>query len=238
MNMKKIIGLAVAVCVAVGVAVGVVWYMGVGGFGMAGKKQVSAFSKYPFSADITVFTKTAAVHNLDPDEEPGSTPETSVTYHGKMYAGHNALRTDIQMEPGVLATVIIRYDKGVAWILMPSHRYVQAPIQERTDLLSMLRSRSSNIQKKDMGPEQVGSYACEKYQVKATEKGQQESGWIWVAKAKNLKGFIVKAEDARTKEQIVLSNIQMAAPKPAVFEIPAGYKKLSKTPSAPQAGDD
>lgn len=230
MGKKKIIGLAVAVCVAIGVGYGLYRTMRHGGIGagmLTNGEQVSAFSKHPFSADISVVTKTAAVHNVHPGMTPGSNPEKPITYQGMMYAGPGAVRTDIQMEPGVTATVIIRYDKGVAWILMPSRHYIQAPIQERTDLLSMLRSRNADIQKKDLGPEQVGAYACEKYRIDASEKGRHESGWIWVAKQRSLKGFIVKAEDEKSQERIVFSNIQLVAPKPAVFDIPQGYTKLS-----------
>lgn len=236
MATKKIIGLAVAVCVAAGLAWGVVWMVRGGHLpGMAPRHRVSAFSNHPFSANITIVTKTASVHNLQPGQSPNAIPETPVTYHGKMYADRKALRTDIDMEPGLTASVIIRYDKGVAWVLMPSHRYIQTPIQERTDLLSMLRDGRAHIQKDDLGAESVGAYPCEKYHVVATEKGQRETGLIWVAKQRSLKGFIVKAQDERTQERITFSDIQMAAPKPAVFEIPAGYQKLSTTPQTQQA---
>lgn len=177
--------------------------------------QVSAFSDQPFTADMTIKGHMS-------------------TYHGRMYAGRHALRTDMQMKHGKTASVILRYDKGFAWILMPGNHYIQSAINEQTDLLSAMRDTNAKVKKQDLGPEKVGAYPCEKYKVDVTSRGRQQSGWIWVAKAKKLGGFIVKAEDAKTKESVLLSNIQLGEPTPSLFDLPAGYHKLAEPPPAPK----
>lgn len=241
MDTKRKLTLAVGGCVAVVVALAVVWTIrrNQSGAGLlAGGRQVSAFSKQPFSANMTISTQTANVHDVHPGKSPSSTAATPLTYHGKMYAGPAALRTDIEMKPQGTASVIVRYDKGVAWILTPNRHYIETPIEERTDLLSALRDTNAKIQKQDLGPEQVGAYPCEKYHVQVTEKGQPESGWIWVAKSKDLNGFIVKVEDEASKETVVFSEIHLAAPQSAVFDIPPGYQKLTKSQALPGDDDD
>lgn len=189
--------------------------------------HVSAYSDKPFTADITISTSSAKFHGAQPHHAAASAHEATVAYHGKIYAERDALRTDMAMGHGVTASVIVRYDKGISWILMPGQHYIESPIEEQTDLLSAMRDTNSNVRKQDLGPEKVGSYACEKYKVDVTSRGHAQSGWIWVATAENLKGFIVKAEDARSKQTVVLSNIQIGAPAAAMFDLPAGYHKLA-----------
>jgi hypothetical protein len=235
--MKKKMGIVVAAIVVIAVAVAVVWIeRRGGGSGMlAGNRQVSAFSKQPFTADMTINSRTPKFHQ-SPGGMPGTAPAVvKKTYHGKMYAGPAALRTDVEMGPGRTAAVIVRYDKGFSWILMPGKRYLQVPIHERSDLLSALRDKNAHVQKQDLGTETIGAYPCEKYHVQATEKGRPESGWIWVAKAENLHGFIVKAEDEKSKESVVFSDISLTAPNPSVFDLPAGYHELTQAPPAPPA---
>jgi hypothetical protein len=222
-------GIAVAFVVVVGVAAAVVGTEFRGhGAAVADHQPISDFSKLPFTADMTIVTKIPEGHHFQPKSQAGKTPTvTTIVYHGKMYAGPHALRTDIQMQRGMTASVIIRYDKGVTWILTPHQGYIQTPIEERTDLLTALRDPNAHVRKEDLGPAQVGSYACEKYQVQVTENSKPESGWIWVARQKDLHGFIVKAENGKTKDSVVFSNISLVPPKPSVFDLPPGYKELT-----------
>jgi hypothetical protein len=176
------------------------------------RHRVSPFSDHPFSANITITGK-------------------SVSYHGKMYAGRDALRTDMAMGHGMTASVIVRYDKGVSWTLMPGKHYIETPIDERDDLLNALHDTNANVKKQDLGPEKVGSYPCEKYKIEVTSRGHTQSGWIWVAKAKNLDGFIVKTQGAGSKESISLSEIQLSTPPASLFDLPPGYHKLTPAPA-------
>lgn len=173
------------------------------------KSRVSPFGRKPFTADLTIVGKQG-------------------TYHGKMYAGSNALRTDVRLSSGVTTSIIVRYDKRIEWILIPGRRYIVAPIETSGDLLSALRDKSARVEKQDLGRENVGAYACEKYRVKVSGKGRKESGWIWVARGQGMKGFIVKARDRKSGESVELSHIQLSAPNPSLFNLPAGYHQLRK----------
>ena len=179
----------------------------------AAEYHVSPFSDSPFSADITIAGKGA-------------------TYHGKMFASATALRTDVDTGPGMTASVIARYDKGVTWILTPGAHYIQMPIEKRTDLVSELREPGARIEKKDAGPAQIGAYACRKFRVKATVNGRTQTGWIWVARAKDLHGFIVQATDDASGETISFSNIRLGMPAASVFDLPPGAQRLTPSQGA------
>lgn len=212
-----VIGLEFAILVAVGI-----WAYHrnrvVGNFPAAADaparpSPVSPFGNQPFSADVKITGKLA-------------------TFHGRMYAGHDALRMDVEMGRGAVASVITRYDKGIDWILMPHRHYIQVPIRRHSDLLSAMHDPRAKVREKDLGPETVGSYACEKYEVQVTSRGHSYSGWIWVAKEKRLDRFIVKAQDARSKESISLSHIHLVEPPADIFELPAGYHELKSSAKA------
>lgn len=174
----------------------------------------SAFSREPFTADMTIIGRQG-------------------TYHGKMYAGTDAMRTDVRLSSGVVASVIVRYDRGVEWILVPGRQYIEAPIDRSNDLLGALRDKDARVRKRDLGPERVGAYPCEKYRVVVSDRGRKRSGWIWVARAKAMNGFVVKAEDQSTGKSVVLSNVRFGSPGPSVFDLPAGYHLLTKPSKTP-----
>jgi hypothetical protein len=177
------------------------------GWPAAAEHHVSPFSDSPFSAGITITGK-------------------GTTYHGKMYASATALRTDVDTGPGMTASVIVRYDKGITWILSPDAHYIQTPIEKRTDLVSALRDPDARIEKKDAGTAQIGAYSCRKYRVTATMNGRTQTGWIWVAQAKDLHGFIVQATDDASGETISFSNIRLGAPAASLFDLPPGAQQL------------
>lgn len=182
----------------------------------ATQAQESAFSRKPFSADITIVGKQG-------------------TYHGKIYAEPGALRTDVRLSNGTDASVIERYDKGVEWILTPGRHYFVAPIKKSDDLLSALRDRAARVTRQDLGPARVGAYPCEEYRVEVTVKRRKLSGWIWVARARSMDGFIVKAKDQTSGESVELSNIRLEHPNPALFNLPAGYSRLTKPSARPKS---
>ncbi|HVB97896.1 MAG TPA: hypothetical protein VNJ12_01000 [Candidatus Dormibacteraeota bacterium] len=171
------------------------------------ESKPSAFSREPFTADMTILGRQGK-------------------YHGTMYAGRNALRTDVRLTNGATASVIVRYDKGVEWILVPGRHYIEAPIDKSADLLSSLRDKAAHVEKRDLGPEKVGAYPCEKYRVKVSVRGHELSGWIWVSRARAMHGFVVKAQDQVSGDGVELSHIQLKAPHPSLFDLPAGYRPL------------
>lgn len=208
-----------AACAAV-----VVWLAGPGTYGARQTRKASThravrskgpeFNQRPFTANITITGK-------------------SDIYHGKIYAEADAMRTDVRLSSGADASIIERFDKGVEWILTPGKHYVVAPISEREDLIGALRDASARVKKQDLGSERVGEYSCEEYRVEVFVRRHKISGWIWVARAPAMDEFIVKAKDGASGESVELSNIRFQSPDSALFDLPAGYRQLTKPSKHP-----
>ncbi|MDE3136961.1 MAG: DUF4412 domain-containing protein [Acidobacteriota bacterium] len=169
------------------------------------------FVRKPFTADMVV---TSARQN-------------GQTLHGRMYAGNQAMRMDLEMEPGMDTSTIVRFDKKVVWMLMPGEqRYMEMPITPRAGMMATLHNSGVKYELRDLGAVKVGSYSCEKYRVHWTDQGQNGSGFVWVASTGTVKGFIVRAEDEKTGATNEYHNIQPGEPSASLFDLPAGYEKM------------
>lgn len=169
------------------------------------------FVRKPFTADMVM---TSAKQN-------------GRTIHGKMYAAEQAMRMDLEAEPGMETSTIVRFDKKVVWVLMPGeHRYMEMPITPRAGMMATLHASGTKYELQDLGAEKVGSYACEKYRAQWTDHGQSGSGFVWVATAGGVKGFIVRAEDEKSGATNEYRNIRPGEPPASLFEVPAGYEKM------------
>jgi hypothetical protein len=177
------------------------------------------FVRKPFTADMVM---TSAKQN-------------GLTIHGKMYAAEQAMRMDLEALPGMETSTIVRFDKKVVWVLMPGEqRYMEMPITPSAGMMATLHASGTKYELRDLGGEKVGSYACEKYRAQWTDHGQSGSGFVWVAKDGDVKGFIVRAEDEKSGATNEYRNIHPGEPPPSLFEVPAGYEKMEMPrPGAP-----
>jgi hypothetical protein len=169
------------------------------------------FVRKPFTADMVVT----------------SAKQSGQTLHGKMYAGNEAMRMDLSMEPGMETSTIVRFDKKVVWMLVPGEqRYMEMPIATRPGMMTALHNTSAKYELQDLGAEKAGSYPCEKYRVHWTDNAQKGSGYVWVASSGDVKGFIVRAEDEKSGATNEYHNIRPGEPPASLFELPAGYEKM------------
>ena len=148
------------------------------------------------------------------------------TQQGKVYAGDNAYRSEMNMGPGMTMATIVRYDKKVVWMLMPGNRYMEMPLGERAGTAAALRDKSAKFETQDLGPEKVGPYDCEKYRVHTTTSNYETTSLVWVGKSGDAKGFVVKIQDEKSGMTIEYSNIKPGQPDRSIFEIPPGYQKM------------
>jgi hypothetical protein len=166
-----------------------------------------------------------------------SARQNGQTFHGKMYAGNEAMRMDLAMEPGMETSTIVRFDKKVVWMLVPGEqRYMEMPITQHAGMMTALHNSGVKYELRDLGAEKVGTYACEKYRVHWSDNGQNGSGFVWVASSGNVKGFIVRAEDGKTGATNEYHNIQPGEPSASLFELPAGYEKMEMPATGPTPG--
>jgi hypothetical protein len=169
------------------------------------------FNRKPYTADMTFTTGR----------------NKNQVHHGKIYAGTQAVRMDMEIQPGMKSTMIIRYDKRVVWMLMPGQsRYMEMPINPRVGLLGALRDSDAKVEREDLGAEMVGDYNCEKYRIHSVSQGHEYDGVVWVGKGGPADGFLVKTQDAKSGATSEFSNIQPGEPPASDFQVPAGYEKF------------
>jgi hypothetical protein len=145
------------------------------------------------------------------------------TTTGKVYAIENAMRSEAE-DKGKKSISIIRFDRKVMWVLMPDQKmYLEMPWGDPAEWAAAVKG--AQAQRESLGPEQVGAFHCEKSRVTATYKGITGTYLEWAAK--ELDGFVVKRQDEKGSWSTEYKNVQLGAQDPSLFELPAGYQKMS-----------
>jgi len=151
-----------------------------------------------------------------------------VNMQGMVYFSHGKTRNEMEMG-GAKSIMIIRKDKKVAWTLMPDQNmYMETSLNEKggkeEDLTDM------DVEQSVVGEETVNGVKATKYKMIAKRKdGTKLGGFTWVTK----EGIMVKADmiakDSKTKTRIKieLKDLKIGKQNPSLFEIPAGYNKIS-----------
>jgi len=185
------------------------WRVAIIGAVLFGGRGVSAqlFSK-PFSADQVTTTR-------------------EKTKTAKVYATETAMRAE-GVEDGKKYVTILRYDRKVMWSLMPDDKmYFEMPIPAGAQVAAGMKEMMKGVQVKHepLGSEQVGGYHCDKSRMTVTWQGVTGTTIEWAAK--ELNGFVVKKQDVESGEITEYKNIRLGPQDPSLFELPAGYKKMS-----------
>jgi hypothetical protein len=185
------------------------WRVAIIGAVLFAGRGVSAqlFSK-PFSADQVV-------------------TKDGKTTTAKVYATLTAMRTE-GVQDGKKYITILLYDRKVLWSLMPDEKmYFEMPIPAGAQVAAGMKEMMKGVQVKQesLGSEQVGGYHCDKTRSTVTWQGVTDTTIEWAAK--ELNGFVVKKQDETTGELTEYKNIRLGPQDPSLFELPAGYKKMS-----------
>jgi len=145
------------------------------------------------------------------------------TTTGKVYAIENAMRSEAE-DKGKKSISIIRFDRKVMWVLMPDQKmYLEMPWGDPAEWAAT--TKGAQVLRESLGAEQVGAFHCDKTRVTATYQGMTSVYTEWVAR--ELDGFVVKRQDEKGSWSTEYKNVQLGAPDPSLFEIPAGYQKMS-----------
>jgi hypothetical protein len=123
---------------------------------------------------------------------------------------------------------IMRHDKKVMWMLMPedkSYMEMKIPKEGRPGDMSAYDIKQTNI-----GPETVNGIKTTKSKIIMTgPKGVKLGGFYWTTR----EGIVVKVDaiaiDKKSKARIKqeLKNLKVGKLNPSVFDIPAGYTRMS-----------
>ena len=155
------------------------------------------------------------------------TETSSGTHKSHTYAKGIKQRMEVN-EEGQKAINIMRGDKKVMWMLMPNEKmYMEMPLNtQKEDMASKLNDPDIKVEKKFLADENVDGHPSKKYHVTMTRNGKKESsGFMW--EATDLNNFPVKWQDEDKKTTVTWKNIKLGDVPDSMFEIPAGYKKMS-----------
>jgi Domain of unknown function (DUF4412) len=122
------------------------------------------------------------------------------------------------------AITISRMDKKVVWILMPGQNmYMEQPIN--TQMAASTQERvDGEIERTAEGDEMIDGKNTTKYRVTFETQGKRESVFQWIDEAGH---FPVKTAAINGSWSTEFKNISSGSQDQGLFEIPAGYSKMS-----------
>ena len=141
----------------------------------------------------------------------------------KIYVSGDKERQDASMGGGVVTT-IIRRDKGVAWLLIPSKKQYQEVTLDATEFAS-IQHRFSELKKRLVGKEQLDGQQTLKNTY--SDASGREVALSWATN----NGVVVKSEifedtlNGKPKATISLKNLQFGQQEQSLFDIPSDYSK-------------
>ncbi len=163
---------------------------------------------------------------------------------GRIMRSTGKERREMTVE-GELEIVIIRLDRNLVWSLAPDDKlYVESSLD---DVLGRTpdaagKTREPQLTLTALGSEQVAGMHASKKKVSGKEAdGSAVEGVVWVSDD----GIVLRAESALVDDdgkhhslRMELKNVRIGPQSPALFEIPAGYKRVThgKTGSLAPAG--
>jgi hypothetical protein len=153
------------------------------------------------------------------------TAEVAIT--GKVYAARNKERREYAQQ-GQNMAMIMRADKKLVWMLMPEEKmYMELDLskQGRSDDLSGWK-----IEQTVIGPETIDGIKTTKSKIVMTgPKGQKLAGFWWLTKDDIIVKMDAIAMDKGRKDRFKIENknIKIGKQDPKLFEIPAGYSKMT-----------
>ena len=147
-------------------------------------------------------------------------------FTGKIYVAKEKTRMEMPQ-----AITITRVDKNVVWILMPEQRYMEQPLKPENIAVSTDKM-PGEVERKRLGKEVVDGKKTEKYRIVYTVGNKREAIFQWVDTDS---GFPIKTASEDGSWTTEYKNLKIGKQPDALFEIPAGYQKMSfGIPSIPE----
>jgi hypothetical protein len=148
---------------------------------------------------------------------------------GRLWRTPTALRQDV-VEGGRTQTIIVRLDRGVAWIVVPDQRMVVETDLAGLDVPVEVLIGSRPVKSAIVGRETIDGQRTSKYHVEgATPKGGQFDGFVWATQD----GVVMKidgegqGQGGRGRLAVSFTNVRVAPQDANLFEPPAGYFRMA-----------
>ncbi len=142
------------------------------------------------------------------------------SYKGKMYYNSKSVR--MEFDQGVS---IARFDKNVAWVLLPEQQvYLEQPLTPN-DLLAVSTKIPGELSRVSRGQERIRGILADKFEVSLKQKGKVINVYQWVDSSIDMPIKTAMVDDSWSLEYL---NFENKAQPAYLFEIPAGYVKIDQ----------
>ena len=149
---------------------------------------------------------------------------------GKIYVKGENMRQEFAT-PGGATVTIMRGDKKVMWMLMPGQQaYMEMPFDKEAFAKNMNIPKDEASQKL-VGRETLKGYDTEKYETSVKTGTGEVQGTIWIAKKLGVPIRIETKDKSFVQEY---NEIKDGGVADAIFEVPAGYKKMNLPQGMPK----
>jgi outer membrane lipoprotein-sorting protein len=149
---------------------------------------------------------------------------SSGTFNGKVYATKDKERSETNMG-GMQSVMILRRDKQLGWMLMPSHKMYQTMDFAKAQAQAGA-APDDQVEITEVGTETIEGFSAKK--LKMLMKDGSAGGFIWITE----QGIPVKmdmlSKSGRDKSRmtITLKNLKIGAQDAQLFELPSGYSAM------------
>ena len=148
---------------------------------------------------------------------------------GKLYVKGDKARME-GVTPLGPSVSILRLDQKVMWILLPGQKtYMEMPI-DKAAFDQALKVPENQVSKKLLGVETLHGYETEKYETVVKVGGKQVESLMWISKKLEIPVRIESADKSFSQDY----DIQEGRVDDALFERPAGYRKMALPAGSPK----
>jgi outer membrane lipoprotein-sorting protein len=150
---------------------------------------------------------------------------------GKIYVKGENIRLDFSTPEGKSIS-ILRGDKKVNWMILPGQKFFMEMPYSKEEFSKTMHWPQDKANLKPLGAEKLHGYDTEKYETTMDTGAGQKKVIIWVAKKL---GVPIKMESADKSFTQDYQDIKEGGVSDKVFEIPAGYKKMTMPAGMPRS---
>lgn len=176
---------------------------------------------------LTLFLMTACAFAIEFSADQVVNAKGMGSIKAKINFTENKWRTEADIA-GNHTISIIRPDKNVTWVLMPDDKMYMENKIDPSQRIATAKKMAGEIKREKLGKENIGGISCDKYIITYREGTKNASVYLWLSSD----GIPVKSEAADGSWSSQMKNIVKGPQAASLFEVPAGYTKMS----APSSG--
>jgi hypothetical protein len=143
---------------------------------------------------------------------------------GKLYVAKDKVRME-----NAQSIMISRLDKDIMWLCLPDQKmYMEQPIN-MSSFAASAEKMPGEMNRELLGQEEIDGHMTDKYKVSYSFQGSSGTTYVWITKDSSIP---IKTQAGDGSWKMEYKNFKAGAQSASMFELPAGYQKLSMDPSA------